>query len=314
MSPLVSILIPCFNSEKWLRETLNSALSQTWENKEIIVVDDGSTDNSLSIARQFESSVVKVIPQGNLGAGAARNTALGAAQGHYIQYLDADDLLASDKIKHQISLLKSYPNHIAAGAWGRFNQSLEEGKFIQEPVWNDFLPVDWLVSSWMGGGMMHPAAWLLPREVANAAGPWNTEDLAYCPNDDGEYFCRVILSSHGVKFCAESKTYYRSGLANSLSRRRSKAAIKSIYSSLEMCISHVFHVENSVRTREAAATILQRFVYDIYPYEKEIFESAEAQIRDLGGSSLSPGGGQFFCLTKKLLGWKIAKRLQLAAR
>ena len=90
--PLVSILIPCYNSEKWLAETLESALAQTWQNKEIIVVDDGSSDGSLSIAQKFSSSKVAVISQKNRGASSARNLALGKAQGDFIQYLDADDL------------------------------------------------------------------------------------------------------------------------------------------------------------------------------------------------------------------------------
>ena len=72
MTELVSILIPCYNAEKWLKETIESALSQTWPNKEIIIVDDGSTDNSLMIASQYESNLVKVISQENKGAPAAQ--------------------------------------------------------------------------------------------------------------------------------------------------------------------------------------------------------------------------------------------------
>lgn len=91
MKPLVSILIACYNSEKWLAETLDSALAQTWKDLEIIIVDDGSTDNSLSVAKSFESSTVKVIYQKNKGQSAAENKALQEAQGDFIQYLDADD-------------------------------------------------------------------------------------------------------------------------------------------------------------------------------------------------------------------------------
>ena len=71
--PLVSILIPCYNAEKWLSETINSALDQTWKNIEIIIVDDGSTDSSLAIAKTFESKNIKVLSQENRGASAARN-------------------------------------------------------------------------------------------------------------------------------------------------------------------------------------------------------------------------------------------------
>src|ERR1700746_3048195 len=107
MKPLVSILIPAFNAEKWIADTLRSALGQTWERKEIIVVDDGSSDQTLAIARRFESEFdsLRVIAQRNQGAAAARNTALSHSQGDYIQWLDADDLLARDKIATQLRAL-----------------------------------------------------------------------------------------------------------------------------------------------------------------------------------------------------------------
>ena len=81
MNPLVSIIIPAYNSEKWIKPTIISALNQTWENKEIIVVDDGSTDNTYAVAKQFESKILKVITQDNAGACVARNKALNIAQG-----------------------------------------------------------------------------------------------------------------------------------------------------------------------------------------------------------------------------------------
>ena len=67
MAPLVSILIPAYNAEKWIRRTLKSALTQDYPNKEIILVDDGSTDQTLTIAKSFESGSVKVINQPNAG-------------------------------------------------------------------------------------------------------------------------------------------------------------------------------------------------------------------------------------------------------
>src|ERR1700722_17022843 len=100
--PLVSILIPAFNSEKWIAGTIRSALAQTWDRKEIIVVDDGSTDRTFEIARQFESHTVRVVTQINQGAAAARNNAFSLSRGEYIQWLDADDLLAPDKVATQM--------------------------------------------------------------------------------------------------------------------------------------------------------------------------------------------------------------------
>ena len=102
MSQLVSILIPAYNAQYWIPDTIRSALAQKWANTEVIIVDDGSRDSTLEIARRFESARVKVVAQENRGAAAARNRALSLAQGDYIQWLDADDLLAPDKISEQL--------------------------------------------------------------------------------------------------------------------------------------------------------------------------------------------------------------------
>lgn len=75
MKPLVSILVPAYNAQEWLADTVRSAIGQTWDRKEIIIVDDGSKDQTLSIARQYESPSVRVVRQKNQGAAAARNTA-----------------------------------------------------------------------------------------------------------------------------------------------------------------------------------------------------------------------------------------------
>lgn len=312
MRMLVSILIPCYNSERWIVQTLESALDQTWEHKEIIVVDDGSTDSSLAVAKRFESSIVKVISQENQGASAARNRALTEAQGDFIQYLDADDLLASDKIEHQVRLLCSEGNSdcVASGEWGRFFKSPMDANFIPEPVWHDLPPVDWLICSWEGGGMMHPAAWLVPRAIVEQAGFWN-ESLSL--NDDGDYFCRVVLASKGVKFCSGAKSYYRSGIPGSLSGRTSKAAWESAFHSMELCTNHLLTRDDNPRTRHACATIFQSLLYAVYPDLPDLVQKAEAKVQFLGGSDLKPYGGSMFQLIAKLMGWKLTKRIQRLA-
>ena len=95
MKQLASILIPAFNAQNWIGGCIESALAQTWSRKEIIVVDDGSRDSTLEIAESYASQDVHVTTHDNCGASSARNRALSLAQGDYIQWLDADDLLAS---------------------------------------------------------------------------------------------------------------------------------------------------------------------------------------------------------------------------
>lgn len=308
MKPLVSILIPCYNAAPWLAETLESVLAQTWLHKEIIVVDDGSKDRSLEIAKTFESRGVKVISQQNRGASAARNRAFQEAQGDFIQYMDADDLLAPDKIERQVQLLtgKNF-NCVASGEWARFYKTPSEALFTAQPLWIDMTPVEWLVCAWEEHWMMHPAAWLVPRQIADQAGPWN-ENLSL--DDDGEYFCRIVLASQGVKFCWGAKTYYRSGISGSLSGAKSDNAWRSAFRSLDIRTTNLLAREDSPRTRCVCATAFQRFIYEVYPDASALLKQAEDKVLQYGGSNLKPTGGPAFQILSTLLGWERAKQIQ----
>jgi Glycosyl transferase family 2 len=308
MKPLVSILIPCYNAEAWLEETLESALAQTWENKEIILVDDGSKDRSLEIATGFESRRVKVISQSNRGASAARNRALQECQGDFIQYLDADDLLAPNKIELQVQILRDKNcEFVASGEWGRFYKTPSEALFVPQPLWKDMSPIDWLICAWEGHWMMHPSAWLVPRNIADKAGIWN-ENLSL--NDDGEYFCRIVLAGKGVKFCQDAKSYYRSGNSGSLSGSKSETAWKSAFLALELGTNNLLAKEDSSRTRHACATVFQRFMYEAYPNVPELWQKAEAKVQQYGGSEVKPIGGPMYQLLSSFVGWQQAKLIQ----
>ncbi|MBD2345481.1 glycosyltransferase family 2 protein [Anabaena subtropica] len=308
MKPLVSILIPCYNVEQWLAETIESALAQTWKNIEIILVDDGSKDNTLAVAKSFTSSKVKIINQENTGQSAAENRAFQEAQGDFIEYLDADDLLAPDKIERQIQLLgDSNSEFVASGEWARFYKSPQEALFIPQPLWADMSPVDWLISAWEGHYMMHGAAWLVPRKIAEQAGSWN-EQLSLI--NDFDYFTRILLASQGVKFCKEARTYYRSGNNNSLSGSKSRKAWESAFLALELGTNNLLLKEDSPRTRHACATVFQRFIYEVYPDVPDLQNRAEAKVQAFGGSDLTPSGGPMFKLMSACLGWKLAKQVQ----
>jgi len=311
MQPLVSIIIPIYNTEAFAADAIQSALDQTWPAKEIIAVDDGSTDRSAEVLKSFAPRI-KVIEQENRGASAARNRARSHAQGEFIQYLDADDFLAADKIEIQMNrLLAESPGRIASSAWGRFYDLPQNPVFTTEPVWTDSDAIDWLINSWCGGGMMPCHAWLTPRAVADQAGLW---DETPCPNDDGEYFTRVLLNSSGVSFCEAARVFYRSGLSQSWSRGSQPNSHASVYRSLELCASHLLAREDSARTRAACATQFQRFIYGVYPNLPDLVRRAEEKVKEFAGSDPKPSGGQLFQLTSKTLGWKTARRVQKAVR
>ncbi len=108
MLPKVSILIPCYNAEKWIAQAINSALEQTYPNKEVIVVDDGSTDDSLTVIRQY-SDRIHWETQSNQGGNFTRNRLLELSTGEWLQYLDSDDYLLPEKIEQQMNLLSEDP-------------------------------------------------------------------------------------------------------------------------------------------------------------------------------------------------------------
>ena len=109
MQPLVSILIPCYNAERWIAQAIESALAQTWAAKEVIVVDDGSTDRSLEIIQSFGDRIRSEAGK-HRGGNATRNRLLELARGQWVQYLDADDYLLPEKVAHQMEFRVAHPD------------------------------------------------------------------------------------------------------------------------------------------------------------------------------------------------------------
>ena len=129
-----------------------STLGQTWRHREIIVVDDGSTDETLAVVRQFESNEVRVVTQPNQGATAARNKAFSLSRGDYIQWLDADDLLSPDKVAHQMQAAGQTGDGrtLFSSPWASFRYRPAKGKIIPTPLWADLAPTEWLTRKWEG--------------------------------------------------------------------------------------------------------------------------------------------------------------------
>lgn len=307
MTPLVSIVIPAYNASLWLGDAIRSALAQTWPVKEIIVVNDGSTDDSLAIAQSFESAGVVVLTQVNRGASAARNTGLQRAQGDYIQFLDADDLLASDKVERQLQAVPEIGRPVlSSSAWARFKTEPSEASFTSQSNWRDLTGVEFLQLHYEEGCMMQPAAWLTPRLLLDRAGPWD-ESLSL--NDDGEYFARVMLRAERIVFCATARSYYRSGLQTSLSQRKDQRALLSLFRSVELTVGYLLAADQSPRTLKAAAYAWKWAAFELYPDAPALSQTAENNSKKLGGSLRPfPGSGRFQAAAL-IFGWRLAKRL-----
>jgi glycosyltransferase involved in cell wall biosynthesis len=311
MEPLVSILIPAYNAEAWISETLRCAIAQTWPNKEIIVVDDGSKDQTLAVARQFESDLVKVFTHKNQGAAATRNAAFSLSKGDYIQYLDADDLMSPNKVASQIETLGSSTDKrlLLSGSWGQFLYRYHRARFVPSALWADLSPVEWLVQKMGLNLYMQTASWLTSRELVETAGPWDTRLLG---DDDGEFFCRVLLASHGVRFVPEAKVYYRASGAGSLSYiGNSDKKREAQMTSMKLHISYLRSLEDSTRTRAASVQYLQNWLVFFYPERMDLVEQAQQMARELGGQLQPPYLSWKYSWIRALFGWHLARRAQI---
>jgi glycosyltransferase involved in cell wall biosynthesis len=310
MTPLVSILIPAYNAERWIVGTIRSAQAQTWTRKEIIIVDDGSTDQTLAVARQFASRDVSVITQENQGASAARNKALELCQGDYVQWLDADDLLAPGKIAHQVQTLCDCPSKwtLLSSAWAYFIYRPHRARFIPTPLWCDLSPVEWLVQK-MGQNLhMQTATWLVSRELTEAAGPWDTR---LSLDDDGEYFCRVVLASNAIRFVADAKVFYRQQGSDRLSSiDRSDKKLESQFLSIKLHVDYLRSFEDSERVRTASLAYLQTWFGWFFEERADLAWQLERLAATLGGRLEAPRLPWKYLWIQKLFGWTVAKQVR----
>jgi glycosyltransferase involved in cell wall biosynthesis len=309
MRPLVSVLIPAYNAQDSIQDTIESAASQTWRCIEIIVVDDGSTDRTLSVCRQFESPLIKVVPQSNQGASAARNTALALAQGDYIQWLDADDILAPDKVEHQMQRVAQGVSGatLLSSAWYKFYYRISAAKPAKTGLWQDLQPNEWAVRSMSSNAWMGIQSWLVSRELISAIGKW---DETLSADDDGEYVSRLICASDRILFVSEAESYVRQSNLGSLSKNsHSERKVVSQYRSMLLQIENWLRLDNSPAMRSACVEDIQRWIIYFYPEYRTIVDHLGKLVRELGGELRVPTLSWKYRPVQRALGWGPAKHL-----
>ncbi|MFY9910136.1 MAG: glycosyltransferase family 2 protein [Candidatus Sulfotelmatobacter sp.] len=308
---LVSILIPAYNAEEWIADTIHSAIAQTWPHKEIIVVDDGSSDRTAEVARRFASKEVAVVSTKNQGAASARNHAMCLSQGDYIQWLDADDLLAPDKIERQLEALRAGDSKrvLLSSPWAYFHYRTQRARFIPTSLWEDLSPAEWLLRKMNENLHMQTATWLTSRELIEAAGLWDTRLLS---DDDGEYYCRVLMASEGTRFVREAKVFYRvtppGRLSNIGASDRKKTAMVT---GMKLYVQYLRSLEDSERVRQACLTYLQNWYCTFYPERPDLVAELQILAGELQGHLEEPRLRWKYAWMKPVFGWKRAKWAQM---
>lgn len=312
IKPLVSIIIPVYNKVGFVGKTMDSALEQTYSKIELVLINDGSTDGSLAVLQEYADrfpEFVKLIDSENKGVSGATNLGIQAAKGEYIQFLDADDLMSSDKIERQIQLLSGKrPETLASCEWVNFREFIHQYNRVRYGVFQDFkLGLDLLLRFWNHQEMMAISSYLTHRDLIQKAGPW---DDSLTINQDGEFFTRVLLNADKVLFEPNGRVYYRSPGGGNVSQQKSYIAMASLLKSYQAYEQAVLPVEDSLRMRIALKKVYQKFIYDVFPHYPDLIKKAESLMNGLAVNETTYIGGPKFQQLSKLFGFKNALRIK----
>ncbi len=207
----VSVIIPCFNARPWFEETLLSVRGQNLHDLELIVVDDGSSDGSPGIVEQVYPDA-KLVRASNLGPSGARNLGTELSSGEYIQYLDADDLLAPDKLSIQLKALRETGADVAYGDWQKLIAS-SDGSFVPGEVCKRPISIP-EIDLFTGDSWNVIGSYLFRRTICDRVGGWNTSLPIV---QDARFVLDCALQGGTFVYCPGVMAFYRTGLPGSVS-------------------------------------------------------------------------------------------------
>ena len=212
--PKVSVVMPVYNGERFLRESLDSVFAQTFQDFEVLCVDDGSTDNSAAVFEQYGVRI-RVLRQKNAGQSAARNAGVILAKGQYIAFLDQDDLWYPSKLMRQVAAIEADPRVVLVHC--DFDRIDEKGRMVQERA-GTIERASALASPMgqlIGEALIFPSAMLIRREGFARSGGFHAElqgfedfDLIARLKQQGEF---VMVEERGMAYRLHGQGFTRAG-------------------------------------------------------------------------------------------------------
>ena len=215
--PRVTIAIPCFNAERWIAACVESALAQTWPDIEVIVVDDGSTDDSLGMLEEFAARI-RLIRTDHRGGNYARNQALHHATGEWLQFLDADDYLEPAKLAQQFTESNGGANAdvIYSPTW------MEDARVAaREP--SEIDPAQDVFAQWLAWQLPQTGGSLWRKSALDALGGWK-EDQPCC--QEHELYLRALQTGLRLVFAPTPHAIYRLWSEQTVCRRDPRRVIR----------------------------------------------------------------------------------------
>jgi glycosyltransferase involved in cell wall biosynthesis len=239
---LVSVVIPCYNVEEYIEESITSVLHQTYENIEIICVDDGSSDSTVSKIIKIQranTEKIRLIETPNHGASTARNIGFKNSRGEYIQFLDADDMLLPEKIRHQIDLIKKNgenPAVVAGNYIIRYNSGQTSiAKIDKRSPWFGLIGIRL--------GITSSNLWY--KAVLDEVSGWNEKQKS---SQEYELMFRILKTGAMIKYDDRPLTIIRKSNEQSISRTNLREnRIRNIQLKINI---HSFLHQNMLLTEE----------------------------------------------------------------
>jgi glycosyltransferase involved in cell wall biosynthesis len=304
----VSVIIPCFNAEEWIRATLQSIQGGQEHQLEIIVVDDGSRDDSpWIVTREFPE--VRLIRTTNQGASHARNIGTQAATGEFIQCLDADDLLAPGKIGIQLQALAETGADVAYGDWQKLTAG-DDGEFATGELITREIRCEPEIALFTDF-WCPPAAYLFRRSIVDATGGWN---LNLPIIQDARFALDCAL--HGGKFvyCPGVMAMYRVHSNGSLSSRDPAAFVRDVFRNA--CEVEQWWRANGGLTPERRQAVVSCYGYVArasYEKDRQTFDQAYQAIGRISERYIPEGPGHL-ATASRLIGYRRAEAAALVYR
>lgn len=308
MTYTLSIIIPCYNAELWIGECLDSAIAQTYRPREIIIIDDGSTDASLEVIKQYAQEhpdLIQYETGPNRGGCAARNRGFALSKGEYVMFLDADDTMELETVAGQVERMAGRTDIVVSAPWWalqwvgdrwqRFDHqyALVDDPLVGELRYGDYIPLP---------------ALLWPRAVIDALGGW---DETLWANQDGDLRLRARLRGYPIVRSARGGFVYRRYSTDTVSGSSSYRSLESrvrVYEKVEQTLAESGRLE---KYRFDLARAFHSIASGIMPLNEELGDRALGHAIRLGGIRSVHGTLQhrLLCYTiglkrkERLAGW-----------
>lgn len=300
--PLVSVIIPCYNAERWVGEAIESALAQSHPSIEVIVVNDGSTDGSQRVVASFGDRVT-LINTGNKGGNHARNLGFSRSMGDYIQFLDADDVIAPNKVEKQLIALREGDADVAYGNWQHLFHDGDQTRVgdLISPVIGQDKPASLITDFWCP-----TFGYLFTRDIVTRSGGWDVSAKAI---QDVRFMIDVALA--GARFT-------KVDIATGYYRRYGNVTVstRSSYNFNEGCYLNALKLEQHWRSidelsgsrREALTLVYGQVARYFYKHDRPRFEEVYRRLRELNKRYI-PREPRHLRLVAAILGYRNAEQV-----